>query len=180
MHDAMSVFKSMANDELPSRVPAIINLIDQGATELGLSSEEYYSRAENVVEGQLRLHRKYGHDVVWGAHYIARIAEMLGARKTLFPTVGPPNVGDLVIKQWDDIERLEIPADDMGLIDDSAKKIRHAVRTILLKGAKGVGFAFGTLMMPCQIPEKNIHEMIQAVREFGTYDIQLPQIRASL
>ena len=111
MHDAMSLFGALANGQLPRRVPIIANLIDQGAQELGLSCSDYYRNADNVIEGQLRLLDKYGHDVVWGAHYIARFAEMLGSQRTLFPERGAPNVGDMVIKKWQDIEKLEIPKD---------------------------------------------------------------------
>jgi uroporphyrinogen decarboxylase len=109
MHDAMTLFGALARGELPARVPITANLLDQGAEELGMSTGEYYSNADNVTEGQLRLLSKYGHDVVWGAHYIARQAEMLGATQTDFPARGVPNVGDMVIKKWKDIEKLEVP-----------------------------------------------------------------------
>lgn len=111
MHDAMTLFGALTRGELPARVPITANLLDQGAEELGMTASEYYSSADNVTEGQLKLLRKYGHDVVWGAHYIARLAEILGSRKTDFPRRGAPNVGDLVIKKWTDIEKLEIPKD---------------------------------------------------------------------
>ncbi|MBN2714227.1 MAG: uroporphyrinogen decarboxylase [Deltaproteobacteria bacterium] len=111
MHNAMGLFGALASGTLPQRIPVVCNLIDQGAIELGLGSREYYSSAENVAEGQLRLLQKYGHDVAWGAHYIARISEMLGASHTVFPEHGPPNVGAMVIQSWDDIEKLTVPVD---------------------------------------------------------------------
>ncbi|MBN2344525.1 MAG: uroporphyrinogen decarboxylase family protein [Deltaproteobacteria bacterium] len=111
MPDSMSLFGKLMNGELPSRVPVALNLFDQGQKELRLTSEQYYSRAENVVSGQLELRKKYGHDVVWGTHYVARQAEILGSRRTIFPTNGPPNVGDMVIKTHKDIETLQIPDD---------------------------------------------------------------------
>ncbi len=46
----------------PDRVPFFLLVTMHGAKELGLSIKEYFSKAENVVEGQLRLleedHRK--------------------------------------------------------------------------------------------------------------------------
>ena len=111
MHNAMSLYGALARGKLPARVPVVCNLIEQGAAEVGVGSREYYSSAENVAEGQLRLLKKYAHDVAWGAHYIARISEIMGARRTLFDDNGAPNVGDLVIKEWDDIEKLTVPKD---------------------------------------------------------------------
>ena len=343
MADAMSLFGALATGHLPERVPVCANLIDQGARELGITSQTYFSAAEHVTEGQLRLLKKYGHDVAWGAHFIARQAEILGAKRSIYPKEGPPNVGDLVIKSRDDIERFEVPADitahpsfeiqartiamlrealggktpicafqvgsftlpvilmgmsgwmellltgpgalvealltkcsdasiamfkafkaagadfvayanpcasveffplarirrlalpwiardtagtegagliyfsggarigetlpmlmehttlnmfylnpfddvaaaktvvagkgivaaavnDIALIDDDERTIRKNVGQLVQKGADGGGFFLGTLMMPCQIPEKNIHAMIAAAHEFGTYD----------
>jgi uroporphyrinogen decarboxylase len=46
----------------PDRVPYFLLLTMHGAKELNLSIEEYFSKAENVFEGQVRLREKYGHD----------------------------------------------------------------------------------------------------------------------
>jgi uroporphyrinogen-III decarboxylase len=97
--------------EVSDRIPVFCNLLDQGAGELGLPLEEYYSNGEHVAEGQLRMREKYGHDNVWSLFYVGKEAELLGCRKILFATDGPPNVEDFVIKTPDDIHRLEIPDD---------------------------------------------------------------------
>lgn len=99
------------NGESSDRIPVFCNLLDQGARELGLSLEEYYSKGEYVAEGQLRLREKYGHDNVWSLFYVGKEVEILGCRKILFSTDGPPNVEDFVIKSHDDIHALEIPND---------------------------------------------------------------------
>lgn len=93
------------------RIPVFCNLIDQGARELGLPQREYYARGENVAEGQLRLLARYGHDNVWSLFYVGAEAEILGCREVLFADDGSPNVADLVLKNWDDVARLEIPRD---------------------------------------------------------------------
>ncbi|CAB1083024.1 hypothetical protein JY97_14385 [Alkalispirochaeta odontotermitis] len=46
----------------PDRVPFFLLLTVHGAKELNLSIRSYFSKAENVVEGQLRMRAKYGHD----------------------------------------------------------------------------------------------------------------------
>ncbi len=48
--------------EEADRVPYFLLLSMQGAKELNLSIEEYFSSAKNVFEGQLKLREKYGHD----------------------------------------------------------------------------------------------------------------------
>ncbi len=97
--------------EVSDRIPVFCNLLDQGASELGLSLEEYYSKGEYVAEAQLRMREKYGHDNVWSLFYVGKEAELLGCRRILFANDGPPNVEDFVIKTLDDVGRLEVPAD---------------------------------------------------------------------
>ena len=66
--------QAVASGQLPDRIPVFCNLFEQGATELGLSIREYYSKPENVAEGQLRLRRKYDYDNLWGAFYVGKEA----------------------------------------------------------------------------------------------------------
>lgn len=91
------------------RIPVFCNLIDQGAIELGLTPEEYFSRGDLVAEAQLRLRAKYGHDNVWSLFYVGKEAELLGCRKIKYALDGPPNVEDFVIRSWDDIPNLVVP-----------------------------------------------------------------------
>jgi uroporphyrinogen decarboxylase len=97
--------------EPADRIPVFCNLLDQGAKELGMTLEQYYSKGEQVAEGQLRMRERYGHDNVWSLFYVGKEAELFGCRKILFATDGPPNVEHFVIQGYDDIEKLEVPAD---------------------------------------------------------------------
>jgi uroporphyrinogen decarboxylase len=99
------------NGESSDRIPVFCNLLDQGAKELGLSLQEYYSNGEYVAEAQLLMREKYGYDNVWDLFYVGKEAEILGCHKILFAEDGPPNVEEFVIKEYDDIHRLEIPHD---------------------------------------------------------------------
>lgn len=101
--------------KIPDRVPIMGNLLEQGANELGLSIEEYYSKGEYVAEGQLKLREKYGYDNLSGYFYAGCEAQMLGCRKIIFSETGPPNVGHLIIQNNKDIENLEIPKDISAL-----------------------------------------------------------------
>lgn len=100
---------SAINGEKSDRIPVFCNLLDQGAIELGLSLEEYYSKGEYVAEGQLKMREKYGYDNVWSLFYVGKEAELLGCKKIIFAKDGPPNVEDFVIKTYEDIYKLEIP-----------------------------------------------------------------------
>ena len=91
----------------PDRVPFLLPVILQGARELGLSIEAYFSRAENVVEGQLRLREKLGHDGLFGFMYTAQEVEAWGG-ETVFIDSGPPNAGEPPITRQQ-VEALEPP-----------------------------------------------------------------------
>lgn len=100
-----------ANGKILDRIPVFCNLLDQGAAELGLSIKEYYSKGEHVAEAQLKMRRKYGYDNLWSLFYVGKEAELLGCRKIIFAKDGPPNIGQMVIKNYEDIGKLTIPED---------------------------------------------------------------------
>jgi uroporphyrinogen decarboxylase len=93
------------------RIPVFCSLLDQGASELGLTQPDYYAKGEHVAEAQLRLRERYGYDNVWSLSYVGKEAELLGCKEILFAEDGPPNVADFVIKNYDDIARFEVPDD---------------------------------------------------------------------
>ncbi len=102
-------FNAAVKGELLDRVAIFCNMFDQGAKELGLSIKDYYSKGEYVAEGQLRMREKYGYDNIWSLFYVGKEAELLGCKDIIFPTDGPPNVADFVIKSYDDIKKVNIP-----------------------------------------------------------------------
>lgn len=111
MMTGMERLVAAINGTLADRIPVFCNLLDQGAKELGLSLEEYYSSGEHVAEAQLKMRAKYGYDCLWSLFYVGKEAELLGCRKIIFAKDGPPNVGEMVIKKYDDITRLQVPDD---------------------------------------------------------------------
>jgi len=111
MMTGMERLAAAINGTLADRIPVFCNLLDQGAKELGLSLEEYYSSGEHVAEAQLKMRAKYGYDCLWSLFYVGKEAELLGCRKMIFAKDGPPNVGEMVIKKYDDIARLQVPDD---------------------------------------------------------------------
>ena len=59
---------------------------------------------------------------------------------------------------------------DISLILWTEQDINSEVKRIMDAGKAGGGFIFSTLMMPCAIPEQNIHAMLEAAYRYGRYD----------
>ena len=107
----LEILTAAIRGESAPRIPIFCNLLDQGARELGMGQRDYYRRGEQVAEGQLRMNRRYGYDNLWSLFYVGKEAEFFGCREILFADDGSPNVADFVVKEWDDIARLELPED---------------------------------------------------------------------
>lgn len=107
MTSMQRVMTTMAGQE-PDRVPLFLLTTMHGAKEIELSIRDYFSRAEHVVEGQMRLLNKYRSDCLYPFYYAALEVEAFGG-KTIFIDDGPPNAGDPVIHRNEDIDRLEPP-----------------------------------------------------------------------
>jgi len=92
----------------PDRVPLLMTTTMHGARVLGLSIEEYFSRASHVVEGQLRMRERYGSDFFYAAFHAALELEAWGA-EVIFSEEGPPNAGAPIVRKPTDITALEPP-----------------------------------------------------------------------
>ncbi|SLM33222.1 Methylcobamide:CoM methyltransferase (fragment) [Desulfamplus magnetovallimortis] len=92
----------------PDRVPFFLLVTMHGAKELGLSIREYFSKAENVVEGQLRLRAKYRHDSIYNFFYAPLEIEAFGG-EIIYQDEAPVNSGIPMIKNFRDIKNLEVP-----------------------------------------------------------------------
>jgi uroporphyrinogen decarboxylase len=113
MINGMDRVVAAVNGEKSDRIPVFCNLFEQGAIELNMSIEDYYSRGENIAEAQLKLREKYQYDNVWSLSYVGQEVDALGKQKILFAEDGSPNIEEHIVKTYDDIEKLEVP-DDLG------------------------------------------------------------------
>ncbi len=93
--------------QTPDRVPLILPLTLHGGQALGISIREFYSDPRNVIEGQVRLHDRYGADAVPGSWYAPLEHEVWGGEVLWFDD-GPPNAG-LPIVTAERIPLLESP-----------------------------------------------------------------------
>ncbi|MFO7882633.1 MAG: uroporphyrinogen decarboxylase family protein [Kosmotogaceae bacterium] len=92
----------------PDRVPLFLLLTMHGAKELGLTLKEYFSKAKNVVEGQKILFNKYDNDCLFPFFYASVETEAMGG-DVIFYDDGPPNAGEPIIRNLEDIDNLEMP-----------------------------------------------------------------------
>jgi uroporphyrinogen decarboxylase len=131
----------------PDRVPLFLLLTMHGAKELGLSISSYFAKAELVVEGQLRLRAKYGHDCYYALLYAAAETEAFGG-EVIWHEDGPPNSGAPVIRRPEDILELTAPApEDMPCLRRTLEVIAG-----LKERAGGEAPIIGVVVSPFSLP----------------------------
>lgn len=92
----------------PDRVPFFLLATMHGAKTLGMTIREYFSKAENVVEGQVRMRARYRHDCVTSFFYGPMEVEAWGGG-VIWSEDGPPNSGEPFIRKLEDIRYLSPP-----------------------------------------------------------------------
>lgn len=107
MNSMQRVLTAMSFKE-PDRVPLFLFTALQGARELGLSIEDYFSRSDYVVEGQMRLLQKFRGDCITGFFYAAIELQAWGG-EAIFQPDCPPNAGPAIIRRPEGIDRLQAP-----------------------------------------------------------------------
>ncbi len=128
------------------RVPFFLLVTLLGARELGMSIHEYFEKAENVVEAELRLLERYRHDCVSSFFYAAAEIEAWGG-ETFFREDGPPT-SMLPPLRLDDINSLEPPA-----IEDWPRLLEVLKATSMLKQKVGGRVPIiGVVLSPYSMP----------------------------
>jgi uroporphyrinogen decarboxylase len=107
MTSLQRVLTTLSHKE-PDRVPLFFLFTVTGAKEQKLSIKNYFSKAQNVVDGQLNLLEKYKHDCLYGFYYASIEFEAWGG-DTLWFEDGPPNAGAPIIRNHTDIDKLFVP-----------------------------------------------------------------------
>jgi uroporphyrinogen decarboxylase len=130
----------------PDRVPLFLLVTMHGAKELGMGLQEYFSRGENVAEGQLRLRERYGHDCLYSFLYAPLEVEAWGG-EVVFRDDGPANAGEPMILDVERIRALEPP--DVGTSPVLARALRS---TEHLKERSHDVPIIGVVMSPFSLP----------------------------
>ncbi len=107
MTSAQRLQQTLSHKEA-DRVPYVLAAAMHPARDMGLTIKEYFSRPENIVEGQMRLHRKFGNDMLCCYPFAALEMIAWGGEAVYFDQ-GPPNSGAPIIKKPEDILSLEPP-----------------------------------------------------------------------
>ncbi len=131
----------------PDRVPLFLLTTMHGAKEVGLSLREYFARADNIIEGQTRLLKKYGGDCAYPFFYASIETEAWGG-DTIFSEDGPPLCGAPVIHRPEDIDHLKTPS-----VLSSAPLVRVLTAIAGLKARLGdtvpiIGVAISPFSLP--------------------------------
>lgn len=161
------VFSTLGFKE-PDRVPFFLLLTMHGAKELGLSIKEYFSRSENVVEGQLRLREKYKHDCYYPFFYAGIETEAWGG-EIIYTDDGPPNAGEPIINSLRQIDQLSAP-DIIGNLP--LQKVLSTIKDLKSKVGDDAPI-IGVAMSPFSLPimqmgfEKYLDLMIEQPAHFN-------------
>lgn len=131
----------------PDRVPLFLLVTMHGAKALGISIQDYFSKAENVVEGQLRLLAKYRHDSIYNFYYASLEVEAWGG-EVIYCDDGPPNSGTPFIQHFQDIEKLEPPQVEQT---PCLQKVLESARMLKDKMGDDVPI-IGVVMSPFSLP----------------------------
>jgi len=146
MTSLQRVLTTLGHQE-PDRVPFFLLVTMHGARELGLSIREYFSKAEYVAEGQLRMRKKYGHDCLYSFFYAPIEVEAMGGG-VIYSDEGPVSAGAPVIRQPEQIRELVMPE-----VSASPRLQEVLQATRLMK--EGVGDdapIIGVVMSPFSLP----------------------------
>ena len=146
MTSMQRVLTTLGHQE-PDRVPLFLLLTMHGAKELGMGVKEYFSKAENVIEGQVRLLNKYGHDCYFGFFCAPTEIQAWGG-EVVFYDNGPANSGEPFIKNINQIKTLEPP-----VIADTPV-LQEVLKTIRFLHEKGAGEVpvLGVALSPFSVP----------------------------
>ncbi len=146
MTSMQRVLTTLSHKE-PDRVPLFLLTTMHGAKELGLSIKDYFSKAENVVEGQLRLRKKYRNDCIYSFFYAPLEIEAFGG-EVIYSDDGPPNSGVPFIKAIEEIKNLQPP-----IVKETKALYKVLQATQKLKAAVGdEAPIIGVVMSPFSLP----------------------------
>ncbi len=139
------VVKTLSHEE-PDRVPVFLLFTLHGAKELGMSIEDYFSSAENVIKGQKILHEKFNGDCLNPFFYACSETEAWGG-DVIFIDDGPPNAGAPIIRSVDDIDDITPPDMDHPVLQKGLRAIQG-----LVDYAEGQTPVLGTVLSPFSVP----------------------------
>ncbi|MDG6244479.1 MAG: uroporphyrinogen decarboxylase family protein [Methanolobus sp.] len=139
------VLTSLDHEE-PDRVPFFLLLTTQGAKELNIPVNDYFSKPDTVASTQIRMQQKYGHDCHYNFYYASLEIEAWGGDSIFYPDAAP-NCGRPIIRNVEDIASLEAPD-----VYDSVHLQKVLKTTELIKAHAGQDIpVIGVVMSPSSL-----------------------------
>lgn len=135
------------NMQEPDKVPLFIMCTHYCAKFLDMPIKTYFSKPENVAKGQMILQKKFNNDCLNPFYSVAHEYAAFGS-EVIFSEEGPPNAGEPIIKNFDDILKLQLP--DVK----NSKILRNCLETIsILKSKVGTSVPIaGSVLSPFSLP----------------------------
>ncbi|NUM35546.1 MAG: uroporphyrinogen decarboxylase family protein [Candidatus Brocadiae bacterium] len=131
----------------PDRVPLMLLFSHYGAKETGITIKDYFSNPDNVIEAQMKMHKKYKSDCLYAFSYASLELEAFGGN-TIFFKDGPPNSSKPILKNLQQIEQLKVPE----IME--CPSLQRVLRTIsgLKKEVQDTVPIIGVVMSPFSLP----------------------------
>lgn len=135
----------------PDRVPFFLPVTMHGARAVGVPLRDYFTRPENVAEGQVRLRARLGHDLVTAFHHASLEVEAFGGESQLYDD-GPANAGAPPLGDTAGILRLQPPR-----IEEAPGLVRTLQATRLLAArVAGDCPVLGAVVSPFSLPAMQV------------------------
>jgi uroporphyrinogen decarboxylase len=147
----------------PDRVPLFLTLTMHGARALGLSIQEYYSRPENMVEGQLRLRARYDHDCLIGYTFAGAEMSAWGSQPRYFDD-GSPNAGPPIIDSPTEIAKLEPPDIGKAPLIQQMLRVQSELKARVGDDVPIVGLVVSPISLP--VMQMGFTNYIRAIYEY--------------
>ncbi|NOW07670.1 uroporphyrinogen decarboxylase family protein [Clostridium beijerinckii] len=140
------VLTTMSKHE-PDKVPLFLMCTHYCAKFLEMPIKNYFSKPENVAKGQMILLKKFNNDCLNPFYSAAHEYAAFGS-EVIFDEAGAPNAGEPIIKNFDDILKLQLP--DVK----NSKILRSCLETIsILKKEVGMSVPIaGGVLSPFSLP----------------------------
>lgn len=135
------------NKQEPDKVPLFLMCTHYCSKFLDMSIKNYFSKPENVAKGQMILLNKFNNDCLNPFYSAAHEYAAFGS-EVIFNEEGPPNAGEPIIKNFDDILKIQPP--DVK----NSKILRNCLKTIsILKSEVGTSVPIGGgVVSPFSLP----------------------------
>jgi len=146
MNSLERVFNSVQGKPVDRR-PISLTLSLYGARLTKCPLEEYYSRSEAYIEGQIAVKETFDPDILFGPFALVREAEAFGSQ-SIFLKDYPPNLKTPAVTSGQDVSQLNIPD-----IDSHPRLlyIRESIQALASQFANEKAIA-GILMSPTDMP----------------------------